>query len=495
MTVTATSGNGPVDVLLLTPPTTSAVNPAHHPRAIRSAGAYPPLGLACLAGELKAAGIAVRILDLKVQPRPFPTLTKTLQSLRPRVVGIGAMTLDLPAVSELSARVRQALPDSLIVVGGPCLEDYPEEVLTRLGQTDLCVRGEGELTFREVVERYLAGSTVEGLAGTVFRDHERRVRRAPERPLVERLDSLARPAYHLIDFARYAPAVARGSRYATMYTTRGCPFRCTYCHRQSWLTSVRNHSPERVAEDVRHLISDLGVEEIKFYDETFTLDRRWVLDLCARLGELQASVPWEIRTRPELLDQKLVGALKAAGCYRVCIGVEGGSEERLRRMGRPVPLDAVRTAFRLAHEAGLSTLAFFMLGFPGDSRQDYRDVRRLLAELGPTWVVLAITTAYANTAIYQELLASGRLTRDVWRDFTLGRCSTVEVADVTFDGLDYPRRELEAMVKRAYVGYYLGWRPALRILREVRSVRQLGSFARLALGLGQTMFEPWGSQG
>jgi anaerobic magnesium-protoporphyrin IX monomethyl ester cyclase len=483
------ASSDPVDVVLLSPPQEIVFNPAHHPRVIERSGAYPPLGLAHLAGTLEAEKISAAIWDLGAMPIAPDELAARLRLARPKVVGVGAMTLALGSVSKLVALVRQTLPGTTLVLGGPCMEDYPREVLTRLAEVDVAVVGEGELTFRDVVSRSLAGQDLQGIEGTVYRRDGEAVVAAARAPLKE-LDQLPRPAYHLINFERYAPVISRGAGFATMYTMRGCPYNCRYCHRQSWLTTVRHHSAERVVSDVEHLVGDLGVKEIKFYDETFTLGRRRVLEICRQMSQRSRGVPWEIRTRPELLDEELTRELARSGCYRICLGIEGGSQERLDRMGRTTRIADIRNAFRWAHDNRLSTLAFFMIGYPGDARRDYEDVLRLAKQVNPTWIVVAVTSAYANTEVYRQLLESGRLERDVWRDYTLGQLDQIDKADLTFDGLDYSREGLDAMLSRLYWRFYLRPGQIARVLREIRSRRQLVNFGRMALAFAESALKP-----
>ncbi len=471
---------GPVDVVLLTPPREIVSSLAHDARAVSRLGAYPPLGLAYLAGALEADGERVNILDLAESPVPRAALVAQLRRLAPSVLGVGAMTVALRTVGALLEVAREALPDALLVLGGPCMEDYPADVLRRFPVLDLAVVGEGEATLREVVARRRVGGSLQGVEGTVYRRGGEVVLAPPRAPLRD-LDTLPRPAYRLLDYSRYSPVISRGRGFATMYTMRGCPYDCRYCHRQAWLRHARYHSVSRVVDEMEYLARDLGVREIKLYDETFTLDQRRTFAICRAIRERGLRVPWEIRTRAELLSRELVRALAEAGCYRICIGVEGGSDERLERMGRTTRLAQVRDAFRWARECSLSTLGFFMIGYPGDSRRDYEDVLRLAREIEASWIAVAVTTAYANTEVYRGLLDSGRLQRDVWRDFTLGTLEEIDPRDLTFAGADYSRDELPSMLNRLYWRYYLRPGQLVRLLGEIRSPRQLVNMGRMAL--------------
>ncbi len=479
-------GASPVDVVLLTPPREIVFNPAHDARVISRSGAYPPLGLAYLAGALEADGERVSILDLAESPVPHAALASELRRLAPRVVGIGSMTFALATVGTLLDVVREALPEALLVLGGPCMEDYPADVLRRFPALDLAVVGEGETTLREVVARRRAGRSLQGIEGTVYRRDGEVVLASPRAPL-RHLDDLPRPAYRLLDYSRYSPVISRGRGFATMYTMRGCPFDCRYCHRQAWLRHARYHGASRVVDEMEHLVRELGVREIKFYDETFTLDKNRTLEICRAIRARGLRVPWEIRTRAELLSRDLVRALAEAGCYRICIGVEGGSDERLERMGRTTRVAHVRDAFRWARECSLSTLGFFMIGYPGDSRRDYEDVLRLAEQIEANWIVVAVTTAYANTEVYRALLDSGRLSRDVWRDFSLGTLEKIDGRDLTFDGVDYSRDELASMLSRLYWRYYLRPGQIARVLGEIRSPRQVLNLGRMALAFAATL--------
>lgn len=480
----------PVDVLLLTPPREIVYNLAHDARIIRRSGAYPPLGLAYLAGALEADGERVAILDLAESPVPHEALRAELERFAPSVVGIGSMTFALASVAKLIDLVRETLPEALIVLGGPCMEDYPTEVLRRFPAADLAVVGEGESTLREIVARRRAGGPLTGIESTVYRCEGKTVL-APPRAQPRDLDLLPRPAYRLIDYSRYSPVVSRGAGFATMYTMRGCPYDCRYCHRQSWLRRSRYHSPARVVDEMEYLVRELGVREIKFYDETFTLDRRRTFEVCRLIRERGISVPWEIRTRAELLNQELVRAMADAGCYRICMGVEGGSDERLTRMGRTTRVKHVRDAFRWSRECGLSTLGFFMIGYPGDSRRDYEDVLRLAREIKANWIAVAVTTAYANTEIYKTLLESGRLERDVWREFTLGTLPEIDKRSLTFDGLDYSRDQLDGMLSRLYWRYYLRPGQVARVAREIRSPRQFLNLGRMAFAFAENLLNTY----
>ncbi len=484
-TVISSSDTGNVDVLLLSPPQDLTSNLAHSGRVIQSAGNYPPLGLAYLAGTLTDNGYSVTIRDLTAQPLEPEVLKKYLESLSPQVVGVGAMTLDLDVLDSLFHLLRQVLEDTCLVLGGPCMEDHPKEVLQRFPQLDLAIRGEGEFTLLEVVQSVDSGRQLFNIPGTFFRQNDE-VIAGPARLVVSDLDNIPIPAFELIDFSLYSPALAKESRFATLYSSRGCPFKCSYCHRQSWLTTVRNHSAERVVLELEYLYH-MGVSEIKFYDETFTLNRKRVIEICRLICEKGLQIRWEIRTRPELFDSELAGELRKAGCYRVCLGVEGGSQERMARMGRSHSMEQVESAFAAAHEQKMSTLAFFMIGYPGDSLQDYKDVMRFARNLKPTWIVFAVTTAYANTTIYKQLQQSGELKRDVWHEFSRGTASYPHFSEVTFDGLDYPKSRLNAMQQNAYWRFYLHPLQLVKTLSDLH-FSQIGKLMRMGLAFTMAFF-------
>ena len=468
-----------VDVVLLTTPVKLLADVGHSAKMMMSVGAFPPLGLAYVAGTLEARGFTCEIIDLACDHLTVEQLTLRLQALNPKVVGVSCVTLLLQSASHLLPVCRAALPNATLVLGGLCMECYPVDVLERFVEVDVGVIGEGELTMADVVARVMEGKSPHDVPGTAFRDGSG-VHRAPDRPMLAELDELGTPAYHLLDFSHYAPVLARRGHYATVYASRGCPFDCRHCQRQQWHSYVRFHSPERVVREMAYLVQEKGTREIRFYDETFTINRRWVMEICRLIKEHGVEVAWEMRTRPELLDEELLVTLKEAGCDRICMGVEAGSQERLDRMGRKMSMEDIRTAFRLTHKQGISTLAYFMIGYPGDRRRDCEDSVRFALTLKPTWIVPAVTVAYPGTAIYQQLLDSGQLETDVWRAFSRGEIQDINPDDLTFDGLDYGREELSRMSARFYWRCFM--RPAAiwRILRQIGSSEQFFKLVRLA---------------
>ncbi len=350
----------------------------HHP--------YPgrdrfPLSLGYLAAVAEEwAGAEVLVVDEQVERLGG----RVLREFEPDVVGVTCTTPAFGRVRELISFIRSR-SEALVLVGGSHPTFLPEQVV--LAGADAAVRGEGELTLVEVLE----GAELSEVRGLSYRAEEGVVHN-PERELIANLDELPHPAWHLFPLREY--------RIMSLVTARGCTYSCVYCAASRfWRRRVRFRSPGSVVEEVRELYN-LGFRRLRFMDSTFTLDRERALEICRRISGLGLrGLSWSCETRADHLDEEVVRALRDAGCTLVCVGVDSGSDEVLRRCRRGMRAEQVRRGLLLARRAGLKVRAYITFGFPGESEESVRCTLRLLRETMPEQVLLSLATAYPGTEL------------------------------------------------------------------------------------------------
>ncbi len=435
-------------------------------------GIYPPLGIAYLAASARRAGFPASLIDAHATDLSTEQIVGAIRNIRPDVVGLTSTTFNWPVVARLARRVRAALPGLPIWVGGPQLSLYPDECMTE-PVVDLAVVGEGDETVIELLQRLAAGEELAGVPGTAVRRGDELVH-GPDRPPVAELDSLPMPAIDLLPLSRYR-SLDLPTPYVSMVTSRGCPFRCRYCSQVYVGGTYRAHGPQRVVAEMVRARRDLGAREIVFFDETFTLDRDWVFEVCERILAADLDVPWNVRTRVDRLDRDTLVAMHEAGCIGVHVGIESGSPRVQQLMNKNLDLSGIGAALEAAREIGIETRGYFLLGYPGETRDEIDQTIALACDLPLDWASFTVTTPLPRIGITEDALADGRMAADYWREYTLGR---VGEPPGCFTTDELSADDLDSLLQQAYRRFYL--RPSLlgRKARTVRLWREMPSIAR-----------------
>lgn len=422
---------------------------------------YPPLGLAYLAACLEQAHHEVRIRDLSIEPFDIGEIRR----FRPHIIGVSANTPTADIAYKLVDDMRAELPDVLFVLGGPHPTAMPDEALEH---ADIVVRGEGELTLLEVAD----GHPLKGIDGISYRLGTGRVHN-PDREFCTDLDSFPFPARHLLKMDRYHYLGARKYPITNIITTRGCPYRCTYCNKNIAGYKFRARSVANIMAEIDYLVAELGIKEIHISDDTFTLDKQRVHELCAELKERNYDLAFYPHNgfRVDTVDYELLKDMKEAGFYAMVFGVESGNQQVLDSIQKGITLDQVRDAFRVAKQLQFETWGFFILGLRGETKETAMDTIRFAIELDPDVAKFQILVPYPGTPDYE--LLKGRMRVTSWSDYLFYNGSTFEPEHMSV-------QELNSLFKTAYRRFYL--RPR-QIWRRVRKgIASPASFKESVIG-------------
>jgi radical SAM superfamily enzyme YgiQ (UPF0313 family) len=444
----------------------------------------PHLGLAYLGAVSQERGDEVRVYDADVEKQP---LGQFVAEFRPDVVGITANTPQVKQAWATAAAVKAAA-DVPVVLGGPHVsvasEDLDFESLRQPG-VDIVVRGEGEATWLEICRRLETWKRDQedhatrrlfdpgldlwsDVTGISYRTADGQVQRNADRAPIADLDSLPWPAYDLFEMERYTslqPATdsVDGSRSFSVMTSRGCPYRCTYCSQSIMPVKWRARSAENVLAEWRHLVRDRGAQEIGVLDDSANIrvDRLLALsDLL--LAEGLNQVPWIFVNgiRANLASRELLARMKAAGLKRTAFGVETGDPEMLVRIDKKIDHDTIRQAFANAKAVGIETIGFFIIGLPGDTRETMQRTIDFAIELDPLIANFSMMTPYPGTRVYEIVKQQGRMLIEDWDDYVFfEQKARYEMGQMTAD-------LVEEMYRRAYRQFYLRPGPILRRLRS-----------------------------
>jgi anaerobic magnesium-protoporphyrin IX monomethyl ester cyclase len=457
-------------VLLVNPPRENLIESILPAVIEESRGLSPPLGILYVAAYArKYTRHQIEILDCEAEGLTYPELRERIKGIDPEVVGITAMTFTLIDALKVARLVKEIKREVKVVLGGPHPHIYPEETVS-FPEVDFVVQGEGERVFTELVDALDDMRKPSQIKGVVWKDNGKVIRGEAAETIAD-LDSLPFPARDLTDIHRYCSVLARISHCTTMITSRGCPFRCRFCARPHLGSGFRHRSAGNVVKEFEECRA-MGIREFLIYDDTFTGDRARVIDICEQVLEKGLKIHWDIRAHINTVDEELLKKLKQAGCERIHYGVESGNPDILKNLRKGATIERVKQAFRLTREAGIETLAYFMIGSPGESLATAGQSIALARELKPDYVHISILMPFPATELYQDGLESGVIQQDYWQEFARSPRKNF-LPPVWEENLS--RQELTRLLKKAYWDFYLS--PAY-ILRRLARVRSLGELWR-----------------
>lgn len=429
----------------------------------------PNLSLAYLAGSLERAGFEVRYIEAFALRLSVEEIVKRLLEFNPVAVGFNMITetfLDSLAYIKL---IKQSFP-APIVVGGMHLSLYPRETLSH-ECIDYGVIGEGWKSLPDLLHVIAAGGgKLDQISGLVWREDGEVVQNHATDGGTP-LDQVPFPARHLLPNDAYSCVMSKRHPVTVMISSYGCPFKCAYC--DVGTISYQMRSAESVIAEVEECREKHGICEIWFQDETFTLNPERVHAICDAIRHKKLDITWSIRTRADLVTRDMLREMRAAGCFKIHFGVESADPDVLTRLGRSIPLDRMRDAFKWAREAGISTLAFFMIGNPGEDRAALERSMWFAKTISCDFIQVNKLTPCPPSKLYKQVVKETG--RDFWAEYTLGRREAIMEMGNYYS--TFPPGELDRWQKRFFRSFY--YRPSY-VMRRLMSIRSWQEFATLA---------------
>ena len=368
----------------------------------------PPLGLAYLAAVLEKNDHDVRIYDCSLGIT-LPELAGQLQAYQPDVVGITSTTPAFPDARRTAEKVREILPRAVVVLGGAHVSAVPGAL--EHDCFDVGVIAEGEETMLELV-RQIEGNGLsdrDSIAGLAFKQDGKVVLTEP-RGYIKDLDTIPPPARHLLPpLSAYSPTPAsyRKLPLAVLMTSRGCPYKCIFCDRKVFGNLTRGHSPERVVFEVEEALNRYGAREIRFFDDTFTFNKKRVLEICELFRKRDLRFPWTCLTRVGAVTKDLLRTMKEAGCWQVLYGLESGDPDVLRALKKGHTVEQNEQAVRWAQEVGLGVRGDFIVGTPYDTKESLERTLQFAKGLKLDYAHFNKFVPFAGTELYEELVKQG----------------------------------------------------------------------------------------
>jgi anaerobic magnesium-protoporphyrin IX monomethyl ester cyclase len=346
------------------------------------------------------------------------------------------------------------------------------ETLLEQPMVDYVVMGEGERAMVELAQHIttsIAEKAHVGIAGVGYKHDGALVKNAPK--FIENMDEIPFPARHLLPMHLYDRTIEflNAKPADVMNISRGCPFSCAFCEtKKLWGSACRTFTPARVMDEVKYMVDEFGTRGIYFINDNFTIKRNETLQLCNLLRKSGLDLEWVCDTRTDLITKELLESMRDAGCKAIWFGVESGSQRILKRINRTITLEQTENAFRLCKQVGIRVACSFMLGFPDETREDLEATRRFADKLDPDWCQFNVFIAYPDSALYQEMLETGKY--DKLDEFLL----TVKSDDFDYKSL----MEIQRRFFREHNG------APKRVLRRIRREGVLNFVKRRLSGSG-----------
>jgi anaerobic magnesium-protoporphyrin IX monomethyl ester cyclase len=372
---------------------------------------YAPLGILYISAYLEQHGIDNEVFDTTFSTKE--KFRNHLHHKQPAVIGIYANLMTKLNVLENVHFIRENLPNSKIILGGPDVRYNARNYLE--AGTDFIVLGEGEATMHELVETIytakgatsLSKEILDKIRGIAFL-HEGNVVETPERDKLKDLDQLPIPNRKKIDLHLYLDAWRKfhGANAISVSTMRGCPYTCKWCSRAVYGLSYRRRSPEKVVQELEQIKNEYNPDALWFVDDVFTISHKWLTSFRDELRKKDILIPYECITRADRMNEEVIKMLKETGCFRVWIGAESGSQRVIDLMDRRVDVNQVRDMIKLTKQYGIQTGTFIMLGYPGETEADIEETIQHLKESDPDHFTITVAYPIKGTELYQEVEAT-----------------------------------------------------------------------------------------
>ncbi len=452
-----------------------------------------PLGLLSIAAVTQNAGHDVAVVDAFAAGLNCEDVKKIIAQEPPQALGFSSFTSNGAALYELGRWVKMNFPGTYVVFGNTHAAVYAEAYLKE-GCCDCVIHGEGEDVFLRVLEALSAKKRLEGIDAVSYRDNGRYVP-ARESAIVEDLTTLPLPARDLVDPKHYnfssmtnTPYDARRKGTAKhMFTSRGCPFSCSFCavHKKK---GRRCYSLEQNLREMRELKDRYGAGYVFFSDPIFVADRKRVLDLCLGMREEHLDLQWGCEGHVNCMDEELVREMEAAGCHDMAFGIESGVQRLLDGVHKRTTLKDIEKSVRLVKKhTRIKVSGLFILGLPGETYEDSLQTIRFAKQLPLDMAQFSTLVPYPGSAIYDELAAKGlidtglrtdgSLDPAVWQRYSAYSCFTDHQPIWTPPGMT--PRELKALQKRALREFYFRPRQFWFQMKRMKFSDIQGTFSAL----------------
>ncbi|MFH2136988.1 MAG: radical SAM protein [Candidatus Omnitrophota bacterium] len=410
-----------------------------------------PLGLAYIASYIKYYfnnQIDVMVCDAALENFDVSNVVNYIGKVNPDVVGISVHTATVTFVRNVVSKVKRLYPQVFVVLGGPHITALP---LENLDIADVCVVGEGEHTFAELLQNLKQGLPFDNVNGIAFKKNGN-CYMSQKRKLIDNLDELPFPARELFSSSGYKyhyPYKFKNPYYETIITSRGCSFDCDFClNDKMWDKQVRYRSLDNVYAELEELMKSKELSLVHIGDDNFTGNIERVLEFCHRKQKYFSDLKWICHVRADSLTEILLKEMKKSGCLEVQMGAESGDDEILMNCGKKLKTATIHKASQMLKKAGINNWSTFMIGNEKESESSVEKTIQFAKKIDPTYCSFLFLSPFPGTRCFDRFKAKRYLKTFDWQKYNFH-------AEPVFETELLSAKKMMQLRKRAYRKFYL----------------------------------------
>lgn len=441
-------------------------NSSHVDLVRQNIGCLPPLSLTFPAATLREEGHQVRIIDGNALNLSKEQFLSKIRSTQPDIVGFNLSTFTFHKTLEIIKEIKSRLKIP-IFVGGKHVEYYPKDTIKRK-EIDYALSGEADHSSVQLIKTLESENKLSKVKGLLFKKKDKIIR-TPRQDENFSLDDLPTPAYDLLPIKKYYTFVTKRRNFSTIITSRGCPFKCIYCGVSN--TKVRFSSPEKMIKDLK-ILDKLKVREVEFYDNSFTLNKERVIEFCRLFRKENLDMTFNIHTRADLLDRKVIDSLSKSNCKRINIGIESADNKILTRIKKEINIDKARKVIRYIKKKDITLFGYFIMGSPYETFDSMKKNLNFAKSLPFDYVQFTRMVASPSTELNDIMI--GQLGVDLWEK----HIKTGEDINIPLVDCDLTSEQVDKFIERSYKEFYLRPSKIYKILSKTRSFKEFGNYIK-----------------
>ena len=446
-------------------------------------GAFPPLGILYVLSYLEkhTSGHQLHFLDCVGERLTHQQLRTAVEQIRPDIVGITSFTISLVDCCMAARTIREIVPHAHICLGGHHPIAYPVEA-AKLPEFDSVIVGEGEYAFTDLVNALEQGhdytairgvytaESVDKVIDTMQRDRRFLARVSVPPAYVDDVEAIPMPDRKYIRRIKYHNILGVTGDLATLISSRGCPYLCTFCDVP--YKAYRQRSHDSVLDEIQACI-DMGYKEFRFYDDLFNIKPQKIIDFCDAIEARRMKFVWDFRGRANTVDWESLRRARMNGLRMIAFGVETGTDDGLRALKKGAKTSKFREVFKWCRQLGIMTVADYIIGLPWEkTKNDIKESIDFLMDIDPDYAQISILKLYPNTEIYDQAIAKKVIEPGRWKDFAMNPKPDF-IVDHWDEHMDLST--LVKMQKYAYRRFYFRPRYIMRSAIKTRSLYELSS--------------------
>ncbi len=440
---------------------------------------WPQTGLAYLAAVAAKSGAESIIIDAMTEGCDFESLLSRISSYSPDMIIANTTTPTFNNDADVLRKIKESFPDTIVALTGTHASAVVEESLSK-SSSDFIFINESEETLSEIIglltksdffsskenKRCKIKDIIKEIRGIAYLENEKVVK-SENRDFTDNLDTFPFPARELLPNHLYKMPFFEDEPFTTVIPTRGCPFQCIFCRAgKVWGRRIRTRSVNNVLDEISEIINKFKIRNIAFMTDSLTLNRKWTIEFLKGIIERRLNFRWVCNSRSDAVDSEMLGLMKKCGCKLISYGVESGNQEILDASKKGIKLEDCKNAIQLTKKAGIISMAYFIIGLPGETWETINQSIKFAIDINPDYVNFHVATPFPGTELFDIAGEKGWLISRNWEDYEEEGSAVMRTENLSAE-------ELIKAQKLAMKRFYL--RPS-RLLKELLSIK---SFAQL----------------